>query len=93
MTRIASFDYLRQYEALRDEIHTAIDRVLASGQLILGPETERLEANFADFLGDGECVAVASGTDALVIGLRSLGIHAGDEVEVRMYEAPEIRQL
>jgi len=78
--RVASFDYVRQYHALHKEIHTAIERVLAGGQLVMGPEVDRFEKDFARFLGAGECVAVASGTDALVVGLRGLEIGPGDEV-------------
>jgi dTDP-4-amino-4,6-dideoxygalactose transaminase len=81
MNRIRMFDYLEQYRRLQDEMRAALERVLASGQLILGPEGQRFEQAFAAFLGGGgTCVAVNSGTDALAIGLRALGVGPGDEV-------------
>jgi dTDP-4-amino-4,6-dideoxygalactose transaminase len=80
MTTIKSFDYLKQYENLREEVLTAIDNVLKSGQLILGQEVQQFEEEFAQFIGGGYCVGVNSGTDALEIALRALEIGLGDEV-------------
>jgi len=80
MTAIRPFDYLAQYLTLHDEIHEAIERVLASGQLILGPEVRGFESELAAYLGAGTCIGLASGTDAVMIGLRALGVGAGDEV-------------
>lgn len=68
--------YLEQ----RAEIDAAIARALASGVYILGPEVEAFEAEFADFLGAGHAVGLASGTDALVLGLKALGVGPGDGV-------------
>jgi dTDP-4-amino-4,6-dideoxygalactose transaminase len=64
------------------ELHAAISRVLSSGVFIGGPEVESFEAELARYLGVQACVALNSGTDALVIGLRSLGVQPGDEVLV-----------
>jgi dTDP-3-amino-2,3,6-trideoxy-4-keto-D-glucose/dTDP-3-amino-3,4,6-trideoxy-alpha-D-glucose/dTDP-2,6-dideoxy-D-kanosamine transaminase len=81
MQKVKMFDYVEQYESLHDEIRTAIERVLRSGQLILGPEGKAFEEEFAEFLGGGgACVGVNSGTDALAIALRALEIGPGDEV-------------
>lgn len=81
MNRIRMFDYMAQYRALQAEIQAAMARVLDSGQLILGPEGQRFETDFAVFLGGvGQCVAVNSGTDALVVALRALDVGPGDEV-------------
>ena len=81
MKTIKTFDYLDQYESIREEVLSAVDRVLRSGQLILGPEVEEFEKEFAAFLvGKGACVGVNSGTDALLVALKSLGIGPGDEV-------------
>lgn len=75
------FDYLAQYEELKVDILAAVQRVLASGQLILGPEGKSFEEEFAAFLGGcGACVGVNSGTDALVVALMALGVGHGDEV-------------
>src|SRR4029079_13555426 len=68
----------RNYLAHREEIDAAIARVLASGRYILGEEVEAFEREFAAYLGGGECVGVASGTDALHLALRAAGIGHGD---------------
>ena len=60
-------------EALTSELRAAFDRVLASGQFILGPEVEAFEHEVAAYLGVRHAVGVNSGTDALVIALRALG--------------------
>jgi dTDP-4-amino-4,6-dideoxygalactose transaminase len=61
-------------------VREAIDRVLASGWFILGPEVEQFEAAFAAASGVRHAVAVGNGTDALALILRALDIGAGDEV-------------
>lgn len=78
--RIASFDCTEQLAMLRGELLEAIDRVLASGTLILGPEVEAFEGELARALGGGHSVGVSSGTDALVVALLALGVGPGDEV-------------
>ena len=71
---------LAQTKRFEAEIFAAIERVVASGQYILGPEVEHLEAEFAAFTGTGYAVGVANATDALAIALRALDIGPGDEV-------------
>lgn len=73
-------DLKAQYLALRADIDARIHRVLDHGQYILGPEVAELEAQLARFTGAAHCITVASGTEALLIALMSLGIGAGDEV-------------
>jgi dTDP-4-amino-4,6-dideoxygalactose transaminase len=69
------------YLAAREEIDAAVRRVLESGWYILGKEVEAFEAEFAAFVGHGmHAVGVANGTDALVLGLRALGVGPGDGV-------------
>lgn len=63
-----------------DALVDAFKGVLRSGQFILGPEVEAFEREAAAFLGVRHAVGLNSGTDALVIGLRALGIGPGDEV-------------
>jgi len=77
---IPVFDYRPAYLRMRAEIDSAISRVLDSGQLILGPEVTAFEREFADYLGAPQAVGVNSGTDALTLALRALGIGRGDEV-------------
>ena len=64
------------------EIRTAIERVLAGGWFILGPEVEAFEAEFAAASGAKHAVGVANGTDAITLALRAAGVNAGDEVIV-----------
>jgi dTDP-4-amino-4,6-dideoxygalactose transaminase len=71
-----------QYESLRSEINAAIQQVLDARCFILGPPVGEFEAAFARFCGAAHCVGVASGTDALQLMLRGLGIGPGDEVIV-----------
>jgi dTDP-4-amino-4,6-dideoxygalactose transaminase len=66
----------------REELDAAWQRVLASDRLILGPEVEAFEAEFAAYCGAAHCVGVGNGLDALTLILRGLGIGAGDEVIV-----------
>jgi dTDP-4-amino-4,6-dideoxygalactose transaminase len=68
------------YLSLKDEIDTAISMVLAQTDYILGPVVDQFEAAFADYLGATHGVGVNSGTDALHLALRGLGIGKGDEV-------------
>lgn len=81
MTTIPAFDYLEQYRAIEDEFLDAAKRVFESGRLILGSEVTGFEQRLSDFLGaPAHAVGVASGTDALVIALRAVGVSTGDQV-------------
>jgi len=62
------------------DIKHAIDRVIARGWFVLGPEGEAFEAEFAAASGAAHAVGVGTGTDAIALALRALGIGAGDEV-------------
>jgi dTDP-4-amino-4,6-dideoxygalactose transaminase len=61
-------------------IRAAIDRVVTRGWFVLGPEVEQFESAFASAMGASHAVGVGSGTDALMLIFRALGIGAGDEV-------------
>ena len=76
------FDTVTPLEPLRGEIHAAINRVLAAGQFILGPEGEAFEQEFAAYVGSEHAIGVGNGTDALTIALRAMGVGPGDEVIV-----------
>jgi len=64
----------------RSAVTAAIDRVIARGWFVLGPEVERFEAEFASAAGAAHAIGVGNGTDALMLILRALGIGPGDEV-------------
>src|SRR5205814_229266 len=61
-------------------VRAAIDRVIASGWFVLGPEIEAFESEFAAAAGAAHAVGVGTGTDAIALTLRALGIGPGDEV-------------
>jgi dTDP-4-amino-4,6-dideoxygalactose transaminase len=63
-----------------DDVRRAIDRVIARGWFILGPEVSAFEEEFAAASGAAHAVGVGTGTDAIALILRALGIGAGDEV-------------
>jgi dTDP-4-amino-4,6-dideoxygalactose transaminase len=77
---VPHFDLAAQYAAIGAEIHTAVDRVLASQQFILGREGVAFEQEIAQLCGVAHGVGVASGTDALILALRACGVQSGDEV-------------
>ena len=69
-----------QQARIKDEIDAGIQRVLAHGKYILGPEVDELEEKLADFVGSKYCITCANGTDALQIAQMAFGIGPGDEV-------------
>ena len=64
----------------RAAILEAIEKVLDHGRIVVGPEVEEFERRIADVCGRRHGVGVGSGTDALILGLKALGIGSGDEV-------------
>ncbi len=77
---INQFELAAQYAAIGPEIRAAVDRVLASQQLVLGQEGAALEKELAAFCGVAHGIGLANGTDALILALRACNIYAGDEV-------------
>ena len=77
---IPILDLTRQYAQLKAEIDAAAQAVFASGTFINGPQCQAFEAEFAAYAGTSHAVGLNSGTDALHLGLRALGIGPGDEV-------------
>ena len=67
---------------LGEQERAAVERVLASGMLAQGPEVAAFEAEFSEHVGGRPCVAVNSGTSALLLALLALGTGPGDEVVV-----------
>ena len=80
--RIPLMDLQAQYDSIREQVEPAVHSVLESGTFILGPNVEAFEGELAQYLGTRHAIGVASGTDALLLTLRALGVGPGDEVIV-----------
>ena len=80
MTAIPFNSLKLQLEPLKHELRAAFNRVLDRGWFVMGPEVEAFEKEFADWLGMPFAVSVNSGTDALILSLRALGLQPDDEV-------------
>jgi dTDP-4-amino-4,6-dideoxygalactose transaminase len=85
VSTVPLLDLQAQYAPLREEIITAITRVCDSQRFIMGPEVEAFEEQIAALIGVPHAIAVSSGTDALLLALMALDIHAGDEVVTSSY--------
>lgn len=73
-------DLSAQHEPIRQDILTAIERVIDKNSYILGEEVKALEENVASYSQTQFAIGVSSGTDALLVALMALGIGSGDEV-------------
>jgi dTDP-4-amino-4,6-dideoxygalactose transaminase len=80
VSSIPAFELSQQYKLIGDEIGAAVSEVLASGRYIGGAAVESFEQQFADYIGSSDCIGCNSGTDALYLALRAMGIGQGDEV-------------
>lgn len=80
MQPIRLFDAIRVQAPYLSDVRAAIDRVLASGRLVLGPEVAAFEHAFAELCGVAHGIGVASGSDALELALRALAVGCGDRV-------------
>lgn len=78
--RIPVLDLKVQYRSIKDEVARAMQKVLDEQSFIMGEEVGKLEDLMARYCRTKYCVGVASGTDALFLSLRALGIGRGDEV-------------
>ena len=78
-------DVCRDNDALSEEILAAIDRVVRSGQFVLGPDVRLLEEQFAALAHSGFAVGCSSGSDALLLALMACGVSDGDEVIMPSY--------
>ena len=80
MRQVPYVNFPAQYEEEGDEIRSTIDAVFRRGEFVGGAAIDTLEAELTAYVGTRHVVAVNSGTDALVFGLKALGIGPGDEV-------------
>ena len=78
--RVPLLDLKRQFHGIKEEINSAIQDVLESQAFILGPQVKEFEGLFASYCNTNHAIGVSSGTDALLLALKSLGIGDGDEV-------------
>lgn len=79
---IPFLDMKAPHVELREEITTAIARVVDSGWYILGPEVDAFEADYAAYCEASHCIGLANGLDALHLALRAMDVGPGDEVIV-----------
>ncbi|XQQ07376.1 MAG: DegT/DnrJ/EryC1/StrS family aminotransferase [Leptolyngbya sp. IPPAS B-1204] len=80
VSSIPAFELSQQYKLIGDEMGEAVLAILASGRYIGGSAVTGFEQQFAQYMGTAECISCNSGTDALYLALRALGIGSGDEV-------------
>jgi dTDP-4-amino-4,6-dideoxygalactose transaminase len=73
-------DLKAQYATIRDDVRQAIDEVLDSMQLTIGPNVRAFDKEWADYCGTAHAIGVGSGTDALQLAIRACGVSSGDEV-------------
>ena len=77
---IPFLDLKAQYKPIKEDILQAVNRVLDTGQYILGEEVAAFETEFASYVGAQHGVALNSGTSALHLALLAAGVGRGDEV-------------
>ena len=73
-------DLKAQYATIREDVRRAIDEVLDSMQLTIGPNVRAFDTEWAEYCGTKHAIGVGSGTDALQLAIRALGVSSGDEV-------------
>lgn len=69
-----------EYQSLKSEINPKIHSILKNGYYVLGDEVEKFEEDFSNYLGAKHAISVNSGSDALFLAIKSLGIGKKDEV-------------
>lgn len=83
--KVPFVDFKRMHDPIREELNEVIAKVIDKGAFVGGPFLEEFEENFAKYTGTKYAVGVSSGTSALEIVLRALGIGPGDEVILPAY--------
>jgi dTDP-3-amino-3,4,6-trideoxy-alpha-D-glucose transaminase len=79
---VAFYDLAALHASMADELADAVGRTIAGNHLVLGPEGEAFEAEFAAYCGAGHGIGVGTGLDALTLGMLAMGIGPGDQVIV-----------
>jgi len=87
-SKVPFLELSRQEAQIGEETREAFQRFLRQNRYVLGPEVRSFEEEFASYCGCGEGVGVASGTDALFLTLKALGVKEGDEVVTTAFSAP-----
>jgi aminotransferase EvaB len=77
---IQVWDYRREFEIEKPEIYAALEKVFQSGRLILGDSVRAFEEEFAAYCGAAHGIGVDNGTNAIMLGLRAIGVRPGEEV-------------
>src|SRR3989344_6452301 len=88
--QIPLLDLVLQYKRIRKDINQAFKNVLKNGRFVLGPEVEKFEKSLSKYIGVKYGVGVGSGTDALTIALKAVGIKEGDGVIVPANAYPSV---
>jgi len=83
--KVPLLDLKPQYQLLKKELDAAMLRVAESQYFILGPEVEKMEKEFCEYLGCKYAFGVSSGTDALLLALMAINLQPDDEVVVPTY--------
>lgn len=80
LIKVPFFDLTIQYQKLKTTIDSVIRDVVSNGNFILGDKVKNFEESFASYCGVKHCIGVNSGTSALMLSLKALGVGPGDEV-------------
>ncbi len=83
--KVPFVDLKIQYAHLKTDIDRAVREVFVESQFINGKGVSLFEKEFAKYVGVKHCIALNSGTDALILGFRALGLSSGDEVIVPVH--------
>jgi dTDP-4-amino-4,6-dideoxygalactose transaminase len=83
--KVPLLDLKLQYQSLKKDLDDAVLRVSESQYFILGPEVEKMEKEFCEYLNCRHAIGVSSGTDALLLALMAIDLKPGDEVIVPTY--------
>ena len=78
--QVPFLDLQTQYQSIKPEVDSAIQEVINSCAFILGPAVKEFENNFAEYIGVNHAIGVDSGTQAIELALRAVGLEPGDEV-------------